>query len=98
AGAVYRILTLLAADPSMRPFIDLHFRQAVISGRAHLALGIIHADLPVDVVDANGNGPLHTAAMHDRAELLTALLATGRFDPLERNLLRQTPLEVALDA
>lgn len=98
AGAVFQTLMLSAAEPSLRDFARFHVRDAIVQGRTDLVLGMIHADLPFGQVDPNGNGPLHSAAMHNRVEVLEALLDTGRFDPSEENLLKQTPLDVAVEA
>jgi hypothetical protein len=97
-GDLERVEALLEADPSVATvrgasgYTALHW--AAIRDHESVALRLLKAGAPVDVIGADGGSPLHWACHHDRPDLVAAMLDAGADVGLV-NRWGRTPLHTA---
>lgn len=81
SGRVDEVRSMVEADPTLVNAIDasgyglLHW--ACVRGHFQLALFLVEAGAPTDLVGADGGTPLHWACHHDEVTLIEALLDAG---------------------
>jgi hypothetical protein len=97
-GDLERVEALLEADPSVATvrgasgYTALHW--AAIRDHESVALRLLKAGAPVDVIGADGDSLLHWACHHDRPDLVAAMLDAGADVGLV-NRWGRTPLHTA---
>jgi ankyrin repeat protein len=83
-AAVLKALVSNAADPSVRNKKGRTLLHVLRDGQEHLVRPLLAHGLGIDVRDASGNTPLHTAAAGGQADVLR-LLVMNSADPSLRN-------------
>ena len=104
-GSLAARLVEAGADPSAvcSPARDTILHSLAAGGREDAGLYLVSVGAKVDTANTGGETPLHTAAQHGLATLATALIVAGADPNIQtnsqgRDLWRQTPLHLALEA